>query len=383
MGAATLLAAWLFGSVALIPVGVGLVAAGLVALAWRGLAPAGVALDRDAPVRLTEGEPLRLGFRVRRSRLLAGRARVVERIGTLGEREVAIERGCGALVVPAIPRGVYRLGPTVLEIEDPFGLERVTMDVAEPGSIWVRPRVVEIDRLFADGATSTSGIDGRPRPTSGGHEPAGIRGYREGEPLRSVHWASTARRGELMVRELDDPSRDHVVVVLDGHHAGDVGPRGDSSFDEAVRVAAAVVKATTRAGRRTRLVVHGATTASYRAGGAPAEWDALLDGLAAAQADARGPVHGLLADRTGVTRGVDDAIVVTALPSVSVARVLSRVRRGALVVIDAPTYAGRPTSSVDPVVLRAAAGGVAVAIVRHGDDLSSVLSARARERIGA
>jgi uncharacterized protein (DUF58 family) len=383
LGAGALLSGWLFGSVALFPVAAGLIAAGLFALGWRRLVSVGVRVEYEAPATIDEGQPLHVSVRLRHARVLAGRCRLTVTVGVLGEHEIAIARGRGALDLGPVPRGVYPLGPTAVELEDPFGLECVSTSVEQGERVRVRPRVIEVDRLFTGASAGLLGADGRRRRSSGGLEPAGIRDYQEGEPLRSVHWPSTARRGVLMVRELDDPSRDDVVVVLDGDRAGAVGQPGRSSFDDAVRIAAALVRATIRSGKRARLVVHGASTASYRAGGAPSEWEALLDGLAAAEADAATPVGVLLDDRAGVVRGVDGAIVVTSRPSPAIVRSLSRVRRGGLVVVDSATYADGRRSGADPTVLRAAASGVAVAVVRRGDDLALRLSGRPAEKIGA
>ena len=42
-----------------------------------------------------------------------------------------------------------------------------------------------------------------------------VREYERGESLRKVHWPTTARRGQLMVKELEDSPRDEIAVVLD------------------------------------------------------------------------------------------------------------------------------------------------------------------------
>ena len=55
----------------------------------------------------------------------------------------------------------------------------------------------------------------RQRLRSGGHELHGVREHQPGESLRGVHWPSTAHRGRLMVKELDDPAGDELAVVLD------------------------------------------------------------------------------------------------------------------------------------------------------------------------
>lgn len=383
LGAVALVASWLFGSIPLAPVGAGLIAAGLLALGWRRLSAAGARLERHAPKYLVEGDPLRLELRLSAARAPLGRATAIERVGILGEHPVTLRRGRGVLAIERLPRGLYVLGPGTLVLEDPLGLERVTMALDETAHLCVRPRVVPLLRPFVGSDGVSSWGRSRPLRSPSGVEPHGIREYRDGEPLRAVHWPSTARRGELMVRELDDPSGDQVVVVLDGDAAGDVGPRGASSFDEAVRAAASIAASVAGRGRRVSLVVHGARMRAFRFGSTGREWDAALDGLAAAEADATTPVDSILGGSRNAVSGATETVVVTARPSLALARRLGRLPGAALVVVDAPTYVGTARSEPDPSLLRLVASRVPVVVLRCGDDLAASLAGDTRERLGA
>src|SRR6266496_4536858 len=77
-----------------------------------------------------------------------------------------------------------------------------------------------------------------------------VREYQQGESLRMVHWRSTAKRGQLMVRELEDSPRDEVAVVLDADPVAVVG----ESFELQVRAAGSLLLAHARRGRRSVLV---------------------------------------------------------------------------------------------------------------------------------
>ena len=119
-------------------------------------------------------------------------------------------------------------------IEDPFGLERITVELPAGASILVYPRLVDVDRLFPSPA--------RERPRGGGCCCAGPRASTSTasattsrESLRRVHWPTTARRGQLMVKELEDSPRDETAVLLDADAAAAVGEAPDSSFELAVR----------------------------------------------------------------------------------------------------------------------------------------------------
>ena len=72
-----------------------------------------------------------------------------------------------------------------------------------------------LDRLFSESGAHAQ--DGRRlllrRPS--GFDLHSVREYEQGESLRKVHWRSTARRGQLMVKELEDAPRDEIAVLLD------------------------------------------------------------------------------------------------------------------------------------------------------------------------
>ena len=138
-------------------------------------------------------------------------------------------------------------------IEDPLGLERVEQPLTAPAAVLVYPRLVELERLFSESGTRSH--DGRRlllrRPS--GFDLHSVREYEHGDSLRKVHWRTTARRAQLMVKELEDAPRDEVAVVLDADPDAVVG----ESFDVQVRAAGSLLLAHVRRGRRALLVING------------------------------------------------------------------------------------------------------------------------------
>lgn len=115
--------------------------------------------------------------------------------------------------VEAARRGRWPLGPLVVTRSDLFGTVSSSADLGEQAEVVVWPTVValpapsdvlvgEPDRI-ALGARSPSTDD------------ASLRDYREGDDLRRVHWSSSARRGELMVRSDERAGMRPVSVLLD------------------------------------------------------------------------------------------------------------------------------------------------------------------------
>jgi uncharacterized protein (DUF58 family) len=57
--------------------------------------------------------------------------------------------------------------------------------------------------------------EGVPRPAAVGDVVRGVRDYVPGDPVRRVHWPSSARRGDLVVKEVEDPAAPRLIVALD------------------------------------------------------------------------------------------------------------------------------------------------------------------------
>jgi uncharacterized protein (DUF58 family) len=380
LGLATYGAAWLFGAKALYPAATGLVLAPLLARTWVRLAAAPIRLRRRAGKGvLLEGEDVWVTLEARpEARLPLPSVAVTERIARIGERETPLRRAGrmhrGTYVLERLPRGRYAVEEARATIDDPFGLAQAEVELEPGGSLLVYPRLVALDRLFSESGAHAQ--DGRRlllrRPA--GFDLHSVREYEQGESLRKVHWRSTARRGQLMVKELEDAPRDEIAVVLDGQaEAGSA-----ESFDAQVRAAGSILRAHASHGRRAVLAVNAARQARVHVSSLDGDWHAALAVLAEAEADGTRPVVELLGRESGPVAGAMETVVVTSRVSGALAVALvQRALAGqgvSVVWVDAPSFAGRPTR-VEPELLRLQAAGVAVAVVRDGDSLAAVLGA--------
>jgi uncharacterized protein (DUF58 family) len=382
LGIVCWIAAVVFGSRALFPVAAGLVLVVPLALAWVRVTlrqphvtrrwPHASLLERgDVTVEvLLEREP---GVPL---------ATVVahERVGKLAEHDVELRslgrgRHSGAYLLHDVPRGRHRFSPVRLSITDPFGLAEAELALDEQQALVVYPRLTELDRLFFDGGAGPE--HGRRlllrRPV--GFELHSVRDYQQGESLRRVHWPSTARRGALMVKELEDSPRDEVTVLLDGQAAAVVGAPPDSSFDTAVRVAGSILLAQFRRGRRCVLALNTASREMQAVSSDGPEWQRALELLAAVQPDADRSAAALLESGSPAARSLELVVVTSRVEPDLVNRLLERVlthRAVALVHVDETSFTGRAGRPV-PALLRLQAAGVPIAVVRQGDDLAVAL----------
>ncbi|MFG3283885.1 DUF58 domain-containing protein [Streptomyces sp. NPDC048111] len=159
---------------------------------------------------------------------------VLDRVEAGGRREVSYR-------VRSDLRGRYPLGPLQLRLTDPFGMCELTRAFSAYDTLTVIPRTEPLPPVRLSGEAAGYG-DGRHRSLAlAGEDDVIPRGYRHGDDLRRVHWRSTARYGELMVRREEQPQRARCTVLLDTRDIAYAGAGPDSAFEWAVSGAASAL----------------------------------------------------------------------------------------------------------------------------------------------
>jgi uncharacterized protein (DUF58 family) len=263
----------------------GAVALGLVVFAvlYVRLTRLDVEIDRRVhPARVHAGQVSRVDVRLRNLRrtdtpVLRLRDPVS---GTAGAELLVppLDHGAATLATYRLPtsrRGIVRVGPLRVVVSDPFGLVQASSVGAPEVEVTVLPAVDDI----------------RPVPLTSGHDPlAGairphalgktgddfyaLRPYVVGDDLRRIHWPSTARHDELLVRHQEQPWQGRTTVLLDVRRAA----HDSVSLELAVSAAASVVMANGARHDLVRLVTTDGTDSGFGVGGTHSE--ALLEHLA-------------------------------------------------------------------------------------------------------
>ncbi len=172
-------------------------------------------------------------------------------------------------------RGKFEIGPVRLRVADSFGLVELERSASGRTTFVVTPRVVPLSRTVISRTWAGEG-EGRARLTStAGEDDVIPREYRDGDELRRVHWRSTARYGELMVRREEQRWRNRATIFLDTRSRSHLGAGMTSSFEAAVSAAASVGVHISQEGLTGQFVTDGAALR-----GGPLFADALLDSLA-------------------------------------------------------------------------------------------------------
>ncbi len=172
---------------------------------------------------------------------------VVDTLGPKGRRRIDYE-------VRSTVRGRFPIGPLSVRVGDPFGLVERHRAFSKTTDLVVTPIVEPLPAIRLAGARAGSG-DNRPQPFSIGNvADVAVREYRVGDDLRRVHWPTTARTGELMVRREEQPWQARCTLFIDNRARAHEGSAPDSSLERAVVATASVAVHLATHGYQVRLV---------------------------------------------------------------------------------------------------------------------------------
>src|SRR4029453_13745223 len=175
-----------------------------------------VTVRRDTPPRLETGLLLledRLPYQ------LGPGARFVVPGIPGGDRELL------SYEVRAAARGRYSIGPLAVRLADPFGLAQVTNELAGSTDVIVHPRVEALTAPGLGGELASAAATKVRYLFSQGDEFYTTREYRDGDDLRKVHWRSSAKKGQLMIRQEERPWQARAGIAIDLRLAPSGSPR--------------------------------------------------------------------------------------------------------------------------------------------------------------
>jgi uncharacterized protein (DUF58 family) len=144
-------------------------------------------------------------------------------------------------------RGRQVVGPLAVEASYPFGLVKAVRELAAPGEVLVLPALGRVDlngfrRWLARGSSGESRsrrLSRRAAPGTG--DVRGLRPYRPGDSPRDIHWRSSARRNQLLVREYDRGDPVGLVIVVDPWVPAEAStPEADRRLEWALSVATTI-----------------------------------------------------------------------------------------------------------------------------------------------
>jgi uncharacterized protein (DUF58 family) len=296
-------------------------------------------------------------------------------------------------------RGRFQIGPLSLRSGDPFGLFPVEEIVPDVRELIVYPAVIHLGGFRLPVGDLPGGSATQRRTQFLTPNASGVRQYMPGDGFNRISWKTTARTGQLMVKEFElDPTSDvWIVVDLDmRHYARASVPQTmnarsminsrdgalpvefwlDSTTEYAVTVAASLANHFLEQTRNVGMIFNNHHHDFIPADRGPRQMTKILEQLAVIQADGEKPLaERLLTDSARFDR---NSTVVIISPSTdeqwvqSVIQLVARNVRCVAITVEPSTFDGSDSSLM--VVSDLAAVGVPTYLVKHGDDINSALS---------
>jgi uncharacterized protein (DUF58 family) len=177
-----------------------------------------------------------------------------------------------ACVLHGVRRGLYRVGPAVIETSDPLGLVRRFRVDPEVRFVTVLPRSVAIGHGWPLGHRPIHEV---PRRRSLFEDPSrflGVRDYRAGDSLRRIHWRATARSGRLQVKLYEPAVLEGVLLAVEMGKAAfpeiPAAVEEDPGVELAVTAAASIAEFVLAHGQEVGLISNGGDAADRY----PSDW---------------------------------------------------------------------------------------------------------------
>lgn len=173
----------------------------------------------------------------------------VETLGVASFETSGIEAGGVATTTYRVlcrPRGVYKVGPARATSSDPLGLAELPAPDGPVDHLVVYPAVETLEGFPMVRGQDPSMAASRPEHAQrGGEDFYTLREYQRGDDLRRVHWPSSAKTDQLMIRQLETPWQSRALVLLDVRTRA---YESTDAFETAVSGAASVVTHLVRSG---------------------------------------------------------------------------------------------------------------------------------------
>ncbi|MEZ6055201.1 MAG: DUF58 domain-containing protein [Planctomycetaceae bacterium] len=210
-------------------------------------------VSRSHPERVMAGDPLliEVTLKNRKRYLPTWLVTVVDRVAN--SREVlhpkvqfsvvpARAEESGHYRIELNQRGPYHFGSILINTRFPLGLVERGVQIEGPGKVLVYPRILRMQRHWLSRLLSTSNVASSALPRGGAHDDdfRKLREYRPGDDPRAIHWATSARQSELMVREYQENRDADCVVLLDAWVPDQVTDDDSEQVEMAISLATSI-----------------------------------------------------------------------------------------------------------------------------------------------
>ncbi len=318
-----------------------LVATLITGLSWPRWLVRQLSVTRSGPERANEGETITFRVDVRNHGLLPRfMIELVDRLPFVGaatgeaipgDRVLGVVGHIGGgkrrtfeVRLLCEKRGFYQLGPVSLASGFPLGLVEVRQQKnSSLQTLTIYPEVFPITSLPLRGTPSQIHRGGFLLPeVAGTSEFCGLREYRLGDSPRHIHWPTSARLNELIVKELEPTASACLCIALDLSAEANVGKGRHATLEYAVKIAASMAHHACARGMPMRLVGRGARPLSAIAGSGENHYRRVLEELAVVDADGAMPYAQVLESAAMICERGETMVVFLSEPELRAERTL-------------------------------------------------------------
>ncbi|MEJ7697597.1 MAG: DUF58 domain-containing protein [Candidatus Limnocylindrales bacterium] len=187
--------------------------------------------------------------------------------------------------VPLTRRGHFRIEPLHIRTADPFGFFEAAATVGQAVSVVVYPRLEALPAWRLPSASLEGSHSAAVRTLQTTPLATSVRPYAPGDSMNRIHWRSTARHGEIQVKEFDLEQTADAWIIVDLERGIQAGQGDESTTEAAVRAAAAIADKALAENRAVGMTVNGARTAFLPADRGGRQHLKVMQLLAAVEAD--------------------------------------------------------------------------------------------------
>jgi uncharacterized protein (DUF58 family) len=244
--------------------------------------------------------------------------------------------------VPLARRGHFRIEPLHIRTGDPFGFFEASATVGQGVSVVVYPRLEPLPRWRLPAAALEGSQVSPVRTLQTTPLATTVRPYAPGDSMNRIHWKSTARHGEIQVKEFDLEQTADAWIVLDLQRGIQTGKGDESTVEAAVRAAASIADKALQENRSVGMTVNVGRTAFLPPDRGSRQHLKIMQLLASVEADGSAPLVETLIATVGRLRRGMTAVIITPSLDPSWVRPLAALRtRGVACVVltvDAAAY---------------------------------------------
>jgi len=293
-------------------------------------------------------------------------------------------------------RGAYLLGPTSMTSGDPFGLFTIRKQIPAKDTLVVLPMSVPITDFPPPPGLLPGGKAIRQRTSDVTPHAAGVREYVPGDPMKRIHWPSTAHRGRFMVKEFEQDPQADIWLFLDAQKAVQASlpvqpvPFNEEgwwlhrpnvtlppvSFEYVITAAASLASYFLSERKAVGLACAAGKTIVVPAERGERQVNKIMETLAFIQSDGAMPLLSLVTIRSKLLPIGTGVILITPAASnellLAVEDLQRRNLRPIVVLIKSETFGG--SGEIEPIVAGLMRRNVPVCPISFGDDLSVKLA---------